>query len=69
MNKHILIDNLTASIASLAAGRDKFLSDSIDSPAYCYFLQNTRVKIPKLQEGRCELKAHTPVGILDAVFI
>ena len=68
MNKHILLDNLTAIIASISSGKNKFFSKSIDSQSYSEYLQNINLEIPAVKEGIHEIVADTPAGKLDTAF-
>lgn len=67
MNKHIFLDNLTARIGALAAGKKKFFSQSIDSKPFEKQVETIEIQIPGINgEGTFELEAVTadgPVGI------
>jgi hypothetical protein len=66
MNKHILFDRLTASIASATVG--KFFSESIESPGYKEFLEDIKVSVPSIEEGIHEVEAETPAGKMDPAY-
>jgi hypothetical protein len=66
MNKHILFDKLTASIASATVG--KFFSESIESAGYRAFLEDITVSVSSLEEGIHETEAKTPVGKMDPAY-
>ncbi|MCF8358919.1 MAG: alpha/beta hydrolase family protein [Prolixibacteraceae bacterium] len=68
MNKHILFDKLTASIASATLGKNKFFSESLESPGYKDFLEDITVCVPSLEEGIHETEAKTPVGKMDPAY-
>jgi hypothetical protein len=69
MNKHIFFDNLSATIGALATGKKKFFSHSQESQPFSELIKKTKIKFPEtIQEGTFELKAETPVGILDPAF-
>lgn len=67
MNKHIFVDNLTAHVGALVAGKNKFFSQSIDSKPFDQLVNEIEVDIPEITgEGTFELEAATaggPVGI------
>lgn len=66
MNQHIFFDNLTAFIGALATGKKKFFSQNLESLSFSELTEKTKIKFPEtIQEGTHELKAETPVGILD----
>jgi hypothetical protein len=66
MNKHILIDNITAVAGSWLSGGNKFFSASIDSPSFGFFFQDIRLELPDISEEKTiEISAKTPVGDLD----
>lgn len=66
MNKHILSDKFTVSIASATVG--KFFSESIESPGYKDFLEDTTVSLSSLEEGIHEAEAATPVRKMDPAY-
>ena len=66
MNKHILFDKLTATIASAFVG--KFFSESIESPGYKEFLEDTTLSVSSLEQGIHETEADTPVGKMDPAY-
>lgn len=68
MNKHILFDHLTASVASFSTGKNKFFSESIESPGYKEFLKYITAYVPSLEEGIHETEAETPVGKMDPAY-
>lgn len=67
MNKHIFLDNLTARVGALAAGKKKFFSQSIESKPFEKLVDSIEVKVPEITgEETFELEAETaggPVGI------
>ena len=68
MNKHILWDKLTASIASLASGKHRFFSNSIDSATLREHLYSVSVREFDWTPGIHELYAKTLAGELDPAF-
>jgi hypothetical protein len=66
MNKHILFDKLTVTIASATVG--KFFSESIESAGYREFLEDITVSVNSLEEGIHETEAKTPVGKIDPAY-
>jgi hypothetical protein len=69
MNRHIFLDNLTATIGALATGKKKFFSHKQESQPFSELIEKTKIKIPEtILEGTYELKAETPSGILDPAF-
>ncbi|MBD3386030.1 abhydrolase domain-containing 18 [candidate division KSB1 bacterium] len=68
MNRHILLDKLTASIASLASGKHRFFSDNIDSASLRENLYSVSIQEFDLTPGIHELNAKTLVGELDPAF-
>ncbi|MEX2369849.1 MAG: hypothetical protein WD578_02495, partial [Bacteroidales bacterium] len=67
MNKHIFLDNLTARVGALAAGKKKFFSTSIKSEPFEKLVDSIEVKVPAIRgEETFELEAVTaggPIGI------
>lgn len=67
MNKHVFLDNLTARVGALAAGKKKFFSKRIDSKPFKKLVDSVKVKVPEITgEGTIELEAATaggPIGI------
>lgn len=69
MNKHIFTDNLTARIGALAAGKQKFFSQSIESKPFEELVDSIEVDVNEISgEGTFELEAATPEGPLDIAF-
>ena len=68
MNKHIFIDRLTALLGSAASGRNRFFSNSVDSPGYKEHLDNISLTIPGISEGRHEVPASSLAGEADPAF-
>jgi len=68
MNKHVLFDQLTAAIASSALGKNRFFSQSIESPGYQQCLEDTTLSVRSLEEGIHEAEAKTSVERLDAAY-
>lgn len=69
MYKHIFIDNLTASIGALIAGKKKFFAKSIQSQVLEELVALTELTIPSIEgEGIFEATAITPAGELDPAF-
>lgn len=48
MNKHILIDRLTAQVAALATGKRKFFAHSIESKGFQELIESAKVNIPAI---------------------
>ncbi len=70
MNKHILIDNLTANIGSLISGKMKFFVGSTDSQSFKELISSTALSAPEItSEGTYEIRAaNKSVGDLDPAF-
>ena len=69
MNKHILIDNLTANIGSLISAKRKFFAGSTDSQSFVELIRSTDLTVQDINsEGIFEIKATTPAGNLDPAF-
>jgi hypothetical protein len=69
MNKHIFLDNLTATIAALATGKNKFFARSVESPSFEELVKGIQIKTPSINsEGTFKTEAVTPVGNLDSAF-
>lgn len=68
MNGHILLDKLTAGIASATLGKHKFFSASIESPDFKEFIKDTEVSVASLEEGIHEVETSTTIGKLDPAF-
>lgn len=70
MNKHILVDNITASLGGLIARRKKFFANSVQSASFEKQVANIIVDCPVFNEkGTYELKAKTFAGELDCAFM
>ena len=69
MNKHILVDRLTASVGALLAGKHRYFCRSLDSPS---LLESaSALRIPAVETGaagRRELAVPTPAGNADPAF-
>jgi hypothetical protein len=69
MNKHIFLDNLTANIGSLVAGKKKFFANNVDSPSFKEHLDAMVAEIPAIEkEAVYEVSVKSLVGDLDAAF-
>jgi hypothetical protein len=69
MNKHIFLDNLTAVVGSMIAGKKKFFANSLQSPSFEDQVTAIRLKCPSIAgEGTHEVPAKTLVGNLDPAF-
>ena len=68
MNKHIFIDRLTAMLGSAASGKNRFFSNSVESPGYKEHLDNISLTIPEISEGRHEVPAASLAGEVDPAF-
>lgn len=67
MNKHIFYDKLTAQIAAMVSGKNKFFSKSCLSPSFQELSDTIEVDIPPIEsENTFELDVKTKSGILDA---
>lgn len=67
MNKHIILDNITASIGGFIAGKKKFFANSIQSPSFEENVAVIELDSPTISgEGIFEIKAKTLVGELDS---
>lgn len=66
MNKHIFIDNLTASIGAMVAGKNKFFANSINSESFEETINGIKLIIPKIDpEVIFEIPAKSLVDLLD----
>ena len=69
MNKHIILDNLTAKIGGIAAGKKKFFSQNCTSYSFKELIEKTIINIPLFDsEGTYEIKAKTLAGELDTAY-
>jgi hypothetical protein len=68
MNKHIFWDKLTAGIASATLDKHKFFSESIESPGFKEFMEDTELSVAPLEEGIHEVETNTTIGKLDPAF-
>ena len=70
MNKHIFLDNLTASIGALVTGRKKFFAESTDSLSFEELIRSTELSVAEINsEGTFEVNATSRIaGILDPAF-
>lgn len=69
MNKHILLDNITASIGALISGKKKFFAGNLNSPTFEEQIAAIKLKLPQITgEGIYEVSADTLVGKLDPAF-
>jgi predicted esterase YcpF (UPF0227 family) len=68
MNKHKLFDRLTAAIASRALGKNRFFSQSIESPGYKAFLEEITLSVSSLEEGIHEAEAKTSNETLNPAY-
>lgn len=58
INKHILIDRLTAQVAVLATGKRKFFAHSIESKGFQELIESAKVNIPAIDaESTIEVQA------------
>ena len=69
MNKHILLDNITASIGALISGKNKFFAVSLQSPTFEEQVAAIELNLPPISgEGIYEVPTNTLVGKIDAAF-
>ena len=69
MNKHIFWDNFTVTLARLFIGKNKFFSESIESPSLREHIDNIELDVPEINgTGIYEVKARTLAGDLDPAF-
>jgi len=68
MNKHIFLDRLTATVASATLGKNKFFSESIESPGYKEHLEDISLSVSSLEEDIHELQAGTSSGKMDPAY-
>jgi predicted esterase YcpF (UPF0227 family) len=69
MNKHIFLDNLTASVGAMIAGKKKFFANSMQSPTFEEQVAAIELEFTSIEgEGIYEVKAKTLVGNLDPAF-
>ncbi|MEA1897656.1 MAG: hypothetical protein U9N53_08340 [Bacteroidota bacterium] len=69
MNKHVFLDNLTAAIGALLAGKKKFFAKSIISPSFEEHLKSIEIKMPEInKEGTYDINAKTLVGMTNPAF-
>lgn len=70
MNKHILLDNITAKVGALIAGKKKFFANSLQSQPFEELVATAELEFPKMEgEGIYDVKAKTSVGELDPAFM
>ena len=68
MNKHVLFDRLTAAIASTALGKNRFFSQSIESPGYKAFLDEITLSVSSMEEGIHEAETNASNETLDPAY-
>lgn len=68
MKKHIFIDCLTQSIASILIGKKRFFSNSTDSLAIRDILDKIEIEPTPIETGQHEIKASTPHGVIDPAY-
>lgn len=69
MNKHILLDNITASIGALISGKKKFFAGNLNSLSFEEHVAAIQLKFPQITgEGIYEVSSETLVGRLDPAF-
>ncbi len=69
MNKHILLDNITAKVGALIAGKKKFFANSLQSQPFEELIATAELEFPTMEgEGIYDVKAKTSVGELDPAF-
>jgi len=68
MNKHILFDKLTVSIASATLGKNRFFSESLESESFMEHIEGTFLQVPELKEGIYETEAMSKTGSLDPAY-
>jgi hypothetical protein len=69
MNKHVFLDNLTATIGTIISGKMKFFSESIESDSFINHINSVKITIPEFSaEGTFEAEARTKAGKLDPAF-
>ncbi|MFW6352270.1 MAG: hypothetical protein ACOC2E_07765 [Bacteroidota bacterium] len=71
MNKHIFLDNLTANIGKLAAGKKNYFSQSIDSPGFEKLVRSIEVSVPAIiGEGVYKVETDCKTDLKEpAVFV
>ncbi len=63
MNKHILVDRLALTTASLLTGKRKYFSKTLEAHSFEEHLQHIELRVPELiQEGVYEISAKTYSG-------
>jgi len=69
MNKHILLDNITASIGALISGKKKFFTRNLQSPTFEEQVAAIKLKLPQISgEGIYEVTTDSLVGKIDCAF-
>jgi hypothetical protein len=69
MNRHILLDNQSITMALLAAGRRRFFSESVESPSYIDYMAEMTLERPRMTgKGPFEVTARTRTGVFDPAF-
>jgi hypothetical protein len=69
MNKHVFLDNFTATIGTMISGKLKFFSESIESVSFKDHIKSIKISIPEINmEGTYETAARTSAGKLDPAF-
>jgi hypothetical protein len=70
MNKHIVLDKMTVSVAAIAAKQFRFFADSLESMDMKTHIDAVRLRLPKLNGvGKYEVDAESLVGSLDPAFM
>ncbi|MFP4557206.1 MAG: hypothetical protein ACLFNU_10070 [Bacteroidales bacterium] len=69
MNKHMLLNNFTASIGTMVARKKKFFVKSIASNSFEENINSLELKMPSIdREGAFDVPARTLMGMLDPAF-
>ncbi len=70
MNIHAVVDRLTARAGALAAGKQKFFSESIESPTLIENIPQIDLEVPDITgEGIYQAGVKNPPGDLDPAFM
>lgn len=70
MNKHIFLDNVTANIGRLAAGKNKFFSNSIESAGFEEQIKSLQVSIPSIKgEGQYKVKTDCKTDVNEPAIL
>jgi hypothetical protein len=69
MNKHVFLDNFSATVGTMISGKFKFFSEGIESLSFKDHIKSIQIMMPDIAaEGTYETEARSSVGKLDPAF-